>query len=277
MEKQGISKLICYWLRHSPQDANLNVDDFGWANLDQILFALLTKNVSYDVEKLIKLNGSFDKVRWEIDVKQNRIRATHGHSFPVLLDEKEKTPPETLYHGTATNKLSSIIEQGLLAMNRQFVHLSDNVETAMTVGKRHGKPFVIEINTEELIENGWIFYQTSNNVWLTTKIPNQYLTFKPWIPCKDSNHYAVDELKREIGTRRLHKLYSHLDDLEVVGQSIICDDRLFADRKTGMYYMVHLTWRKEQEIDGYPCFNIHKTFEEWLDEELWEDNQTYYE
>ena len=44
-------------------------------------------------------------------------------------------PPEILYHGTATKFLESIREKGILKRNRQYVHLSSDIETAKNVDK----------------------------------------------------------------------------------------------------------------------------------------------
>lgn len=169
------SKLISYWLRHHPEDAGLIVDDFGWTSIDQLLKALDSRNLSISLPDLLQLTNSFDKVRWEIDEAGGRIRATHGHSFPVLLEDKVRMPPETLYHGTTVKNIPAIAEQGLMPMSRQFVHLSETIEVALSVGARHGKPVWIEVNAGRLANDGWKFYQTSDNVWLTSAIPAEYL------------------------------------------------------------------------------------------------------
>src|SRR5688572_22884262 len=150
---QHTSKLISYWLRHGPEEAGLIVDDFGWVPVEDLLHALNSKNLQIDLKTLHELNQSFDKVRWEFDESGNKIRATHGHSFPVLLEDKVQLPPEELYHGTSVNSVLEIAEKGLLAMKRHLVHLSETVETALTVGKRHGKPIIIEIDTEQLVKD----------------------------------------------------------------------------------------------------------------------------
>ena len=178
VSSKRISKLISYWLRHHPEDAGLIIDDFGWASIDQLLEALDSRNLSLSLPELLRLTNGFDKVRWEIDEAGNRIRATHGHSFPVLLEDKARTPPETLYHGTAVNNIPGIMEHGLMPMSRQFVHLSETIEVALSVGARHGKPVLIEVNTGRLINEGWKFYHTSDNVWLTSAIPAGYLVFR---------------------------------------------------------------------------------------------------
>lgn len=276
--QQDTSKLISYWLRHNPKDANLNVDEFGWAKIEQLLSALKDKKVFFTSANLIELNNSFGKVRWEIDIEQNRIRATHGHSFPILLDEKIEVPPDTLYHGTALTTIPKIIVDGLLPMNRQFVHLSENIEATTIVAKRHRKPFIIEINTHELINDGWTFYKTSDNVWLTIKIPTKYLSFEPWYPTTGKDKYFINELKREIGNRKSHFLYQQLDDLELVWNTGTCDDVLFADRKTGKHYVVHLTYtKKAQEIDGWPLIHTYNSFNDWIEQGLWTDQQYYYD
>ncbi len=276
--QQHTSKIISYWLRHNPQDANLDVDEFGWAKIERLLSALQDKEIYFTSANLIELNNGFDKVRWEIDIEQNRIRATHGHSFPVLLDEKTDIPPDTLFHGTASTTITKIIVDGLLPMNRQFVHLSENIETATIVAKRHGKPFIIEINIQELINDGWRFYKTSDNVWLTTKIPTKYLSFEPWYPIIDKGKYFINELKREIGNRKSHFLYQHLDDLELAWNTGTCDDVLFGDKKTGKYYVVHLTYTKKvQEIEGWPAIHTYNSFSDWIEQGLWTDQQYYYD
>jgi RNA:NAD 2'-phosphotransferase (TPT1/KptA family) len=271
------SKLISYWLRHKPEEAGLGVDDFGWVSIEKVLSALRSKNLSLNLEELIALNQSFDKVRWEINASKDKIRATHGHSFAVLLEDKTKSPPETLYHGTAVATVSKIIITGLLPMNRQFVHLSENVERAIEVGKRHGKPFIIEITTEPLVKAGWKFYSTSENVWLTTAIPLQYLNFAPWheVAAEERKGAGYEELRREVG--KSHPLYKHLDSLEKVWSSGMSDDALFKDTVTGKYYQVHLTWSGRQESKDWPATTAYSSFEEWIENSLLIDQQNYYD
>lgn len=277
-QQEKTSKLISYWLRHNPEEANIFVDEFGWAKIENVLTALNSQNISLTINELIELNRSFDKIRWEIDLESEKIRATHGHSIPVLLVGKEEKPPEYLYHGTAVSSLSNIIKNGILTMNRQYVHLSENLEMATKVAKRHGKPFIIEVDTEELLKAGFTFYKTSENVWLTQQIPPEFLNFEPWFPTTDKDHFYINELKREIGDRIFHKLYFHLDDLELVWNTSICDDTLFRDNKTGKHYMIHLTFTpKSQETNGFPGFDTFDSFEDWLENGLYIDQQYYYE
>jgi len=276
--QENTSKLISYWLRHKPEEANLDVNEFGWTEIKRLISALQKSNISISQTDLINLNNSFDKVRWEINLDEGLIRATHGHSFPLILDDKEKLPPETLFHGTSIISLPKIIENGLLPMSRQFVHLSENIEEATIVAKRHGKPFIIEIETEKLIKAGWLFYKTSDNIWLTKQIPKEYLTFAPWYEADDKDKFRINELKREIGDRKNHILYPLLENLQLVWETGTCDDELLKDIITEKYYMVHLTFTKKiQEIDGWPILRTYNSFQDWLEKGLWTDQQYFYD
>ena len=46
---------------------------------------------------------------------------------------------------------------------------------AVTVGRRHGRPVVYEVETGRMARAGFKFYQSVNGVWLTDNVPAQYL------------------------------------------------------------------------------------------------------
>lgn len=66
-------------------------------------------------------------------------------------------------------------ENGILKMNRQYVHLSADVETAKAVGKRHGKPVVLVIDTKKMVEDGYTFWLSDNGVWQSEDIKWKYV------------------------------------------------------------------------------------------------------
>ena len=89
---------------------------------------------------------------------------------------QEIIPPDILYHGTGLKYVSSIDKEGLLPKSRLYVHLSDNLETAENVGKRHGKPIIYTVKSGEMYKLGYKFYRSVNGVWLTKKVPNEFLS-----------------------------------------------------------------------------------------------------
>ena len=60
-------------------------------------------------------------------------------------------------------------------MTRQHVHLSSDMETAIAVGKRHGKPVVLEVLAGKMYEDGYAFFLSANGVWLTEVVPAAYI------------------------------------------------------------------------------------------------------
>lgn len=60
-------------------------------------------------------------------------------------------------------------------MSRLYVHLSPDKETAEKVGGRHGKAVVLLVDAGKMAEDGQIFLQSANGVWLTRQVLPEYL------------------------------------------------------------------------------------------------------
>ncbi len=114
--------------------------------------------------------ASSDKQRFALSPDGTRIRANHEHSVAVDLGLAPVVPPDQLYHGTATRFLDLILRQGLTPQARQHVHLSADMDTATTVGARHGRPVILKIPARSLHDRGTAFFQSDNGVWLTGAI-----------------------------------------------------------------------------------------------------------
>lgn len=67
------------------------------------------------------------------------------------------------------------MKEGLKPGSRLYVHLSTDIETAMNVGRRHGKPFVFKVNSGEMRQHGFDFFLSENGVWLTKSVPVEFL------------------------------------------------------------------------------------------------------
>lgn len=169
-----LSIFISCVLRHRPQEANICLDEHGWADVEELLTGINATGRDIDRETLEEIVRTDKKQRYSFNEDGTLIRANQGHSIPVDVELTEQEPPEYLYHGTADRFLESIKGQGLLPMSRLFVHLSGDVETAHTVGKRHGRPVVLKIHSGEMYRDGIAFYQSQNGVWLTKKVDAGY-------------------------------------------------------------------------------------------------------
>jgi putative RNA 2'-phosphotransferase len=274
-DKKDTSKLISYWLRHDPNDGNLIADEFGWVSTGNLLKSLNLKGQKLDLDDVRSLNFSFDKIRWEFNEDESKIRATHGHSIPIVLLGQSVTPPKTLFHGTSTKKVSSIIKTGILPMQRRFVHCSETIEMAIEVGKRHGKPIIIEIDAEGLSKEGAKFFKTGDNVWLTDKIPSDFISLKPWETVhKDEKTELLKELKSELADG--HILFNKTQNLELILRRYDCDDCLFLDNSDLKVYLVHLVWQGKQVNVNYPSTETYDSFSVWVENELISDQKDWY-
>ena len=166
------SKFLSYILRHKPDAIGLTLDPEGWANIEELI---AKADIPLTNALLHEVVVDSDKKRFAISADGLSIRANQGHSIEVNLGLEPTEPPELLYHGTATRFLESIKAQGLLPLNRQYVHLSADIETATKVGQRHGKPVILTIPALKLHQKGKQFFQAKNAVWLTGPIENAAL------------------------------------------------------------------------------------------------------
>ena len=166
------SKFISLILRHKPEEIGITLDSHGWAPVDRLL-----EGVGISMEELEHIVETDEKQRYSFNEDKTRIRANQGHSIPVDLELEEQEPPEFLYHGTVGQFLGGIQKEGLQRRNRQYVHLSPDVETAVKVGRRRGKPVVLQIAAGRMKQDGYKFYCSANGVWLTGEVPPGYIKF----------------------------------------------------------------------------------------------------
>jgi putative RNA 2'-phosphotransferase len=153
------------------------LDDQGWAYIDELINKAKQSGEVTTLDRALiqEVVDTNDKKRFVISEDGQRIRAAQGHSIDVDLQLKPVKPPEFLYHGTATRFLNSILKEGLKPQQRQYVHLSKDIETATAVGQRYGKPLILKIKAQLMYEQGFTFYLSENGVWLTDSVPEAYI------------------------------------------------------------------------------------------------------
>jgi putative RNA 2'-phosphotransferase len=174
MNTEKLSKTMAYALRHKPEEFGLTLNSEGWVSFTVFVEAMNSAMKFPVTEELItEIVVSDNKQRYT--VKNGMIRAAQGHSFPIELGIPQSTPPEFLFHGTTTSTLPLIFAEGLKSMSRAHVHLSSNIETAKTVGARHGKPVVLQVKALAAHQQGIKFFQAENGVWLATPIPATFI------------------------------------------------------------------------------------------------------
>jgi putative RNA 2'-phosphotransferase len=126
------------------------------------------------VEILEEVVAENDKKRFAFNEDKTKIRANQGHSIAIELNYSPVEPPEFLFHGTAIKNMDSIKKSGIIKGNRHQVHLSLDKETATNIGKRHGKPVILVVQSKAMHEAGYQFFVSENGVWLTEFVPAEF-------------------------------------------------------------------------------------------------------
>ncbi len=176
MDLTRISKKLSYLLRHCTNPRLIDLDG-GWADVDAVLRVLKRSYPDVDRNVLEEIVRSDEKGRYAFSSDGRRIRACQGHSIPnVVIVLEKREPPELLYHGTSTRSLDGIFRDGLKPMSRQYVHISQDFETAVKVGKRHGNPVVLIVDAKRFVDDGHELFVSTNGVWLARAVPIEYLT-----------------------------------------------------------------------------------------------------
>lgn len=170
-----ISKYLSRHLRHTPEHIGIQLGSGGWVPVSELLNACQKHNFPIQLNQLQEVVEQNDKQRFSFDCTRTMIRANQGHSIEIDLQLEPVIPPDTLYHGTTTSAVESILKEGIRKMSRHHVHLSTGIETARRVGARHGIPAVLIVNTAGMHRDSYKFYCSNNGVWLVDFVPQEYL------------------------------------------------------------------------------------------------------
>jgi putative RNA 2'-phosphotransferase len=171
---ERISRFLTYLLRHRPTEYPIAFDRHGFAPWAEVVDTVRGRFREVTEEQMCAVVIGSDKQRFEL--KDGKIRATYGHSFPVDLGLEPVQPPPQLYYGTARDLAQSILRTGLKPRDRQYVHLSSSVNEAIAVGKRRDPtPAIIVVDAVAAHAEGVRFF-ASGPLFLTENISAKFLS-----------------------------------------------------------------------------------------------------
>lgn len=171
----NLSKYISLILRHKPEVIGISLDEHGWADVGELIEGINNSGTYVDMNILESIVASDSKQRYSFSEDKKHIRANQGHSVDVDVELEKVEPPEFLIHGTGKKYVESIDTNGLIPKSRLYVHLSDDKDIAIEVGRRHGEVALYIIAAGEMHRDGYEFYLSKNGVWLTKEVPVRYL------------------------------------------------------------------------------------------------------
>ena len=170
---ERITRALAFMLRHQPEDFDLELDRFGWGEMEDVLYALQERlGSSVDEDDVLDAIEASDRPRYEVEGE--KIRALYGHSFPI--DPGEATePPDELFIGVGSRDADRAEENGLRSDRRAFLHLARTEEEAREAGRRAAKDYaVIVVYAGEAYDDGIDFYDRGS-LFLADEIPTEFL------------------------------------------------------------------------------------------------------
>ncbi|BDI29877.1 putative RNA 2'-phosphotransferase [Capsulimonas corticalis] len=177
-QQKELSKHLSLVLRHRPEKYHLQLDSEGFVLLANLIAGMRTlgKWSRVTEEQVREVVRDSDKQRYEI--VGEKIRARYGHSVAEAVSYEPIAPPEILYHGTARRVVDAIRAEGLRPMNRQYVHLSSEIEQARIVGARHdARPVILTVRAGEAHAQGVRFYNPEPRLYLADLVTPEFIDF----------------------------------------------------------------------------------------------------
>ena len=176
-ELDHLGRILTGILRHFPDRYQLTMEPQGWVALPQIVRAIAQRHPAYHwlrVQHLVAIAETDAKGRYE--VRDEKIRATYGHTLEVDLDLPTENIPERLFYPVTEEEAAIVLEVGLRPSDRKKVHLSKTAEDARAAGSvRTPEPIILEIDAERARGGGLVIKQAGKTVYLVDQVPAEFL------------------------------------------------------------------------------------------------------
>lgn len=171
---ERLSRFLSYLLRHRPKEYPLAFDAQGFVAWRELVQRVQERFQEVTDDEIRAVVTASDKRRFEM--RDDRIRATYGHSFPIDLALQPAEPPPQLFYGTARDLAQSVLQHGLRPRDRQYVHLSASFEEAQAVGKRRDPfPAIVVVDARRAQAGGVVFF-ASGPLFLAEGVPARFLS-----------------------------------------------------------------------------------------------------
>ncbi len=187
-ELDHLGRILTGILRHFPDRYQLTMEPQGWVSLPAIVRAISQRHPAYHwlrTQHLVAIAETDAKGRYE--VREDKIRATYGHTLEIELDLPTENIPPQLFYPVTPDEASIVLEVGLRPSDRRKVHLSKTAEDARAAGSvRTPEPIILEVDAERARGAGIVIQQAGKTVYLVDQVPAEYLRRLEKSPTTDS-------------------------------------------------------------------------------------------
>ena len=176
LKKQA--KFLKYILGLRPDEFGLVPDKEGYVKIKDLLKAVHEEDGwrSFRQANINEMMTSLPDPPFEIS--ENRIRAIDGQQLPKRVSPENL--PKQLFTCLRPKALHAIVEKGILPMGRKHVILASDKNMAKRIGKRiDASPALLTVSVENAIQQGTLFLQAGENLFLARSIPVGCFTAPP--------------------------------------------------------------------------------------------------
>ncbi len=176
MDPLRLSKTMAFLLRHRPDIGNLEPDNDGWVNLEDLCIAV--SRLMGEEVRSPTIRALVDEARvsrFEID--SSRIRATNRprRSSGQSRQHPRTRPPDILYHACTAADVEAVRRDNkLFAGKDKYIYLSNDDAHAWRVAHRlvGSAPRVLVVDATRARRHGVRFFRNRRNgLYLSTPIP----------------------------------------------------------------------------------------------------------
>ena len=176
LKKQA--KFLKYILGLRPDEFGLVPDKEGYVKIKDLLKAVHEEEGwrSFRQANINEMMVSLPDP--PLEISENRIRAKDTQQIPKRVSPKNL--PKLLFTCLRPKALYAIVEKGILPMGRNHVILSSDKNMAKRIGNRiDASPALLTVSVENAIQQGTLFLQAGESLFLARSIPVGCFTAPP--------------------------------------------------------------------------------------------------
>lgn len=172
------AKFLKYILGLKPDEFGLVLDKEGYVKIKDLLKAVHEEDGWRSFRQANINEIMISLTNPPLEVNENRIRARDRQKLPKRVPPKNL--PKVLFTCVRPNALFAVLEKGILPMGRRHVVLSSNKDMAKRMGRRiHASPALLTVHVENANQQGTLFLQAGENLFLARSIPVGCFTTPP--------------------------------------------------------------------------------------------------
>ena len=192
-ELNSLSRMMAGTLRHFPERFDLEMDRQGWVALFDMVDAFRDARDDFHwlrprhIQAIVE---SDEKGRYE--VVDEMIRATYAHSVDVDLDLPTHDIPDHLFYPATAEQAQQLLEGGIHATDRRYVHLSKTYKNAWEAGStKADSPTIVSVDVRAAEKDGLKVMHAASTVYLCDEVPAKYLALAPEEPISDEEKMEI--------------------------------------------------------------------------------------